>query len=361
MARFAPFVARLVASLHTRALALGPAPFAAVSLMMDSWMAQALYVVVKLGVPDELLNGPRTVEELATATSSHARTLDRLLRALAGAGFLAVDDAGRFALTRLSRPLTKTAPDSIRPAIVMWGEPFNWATFGGLLHAARTGERAFDHVFGMGVFEYLQANPEQNEIYNQGMTALAAVGQGVAALDYDYGDLRTLVDVGGGHGSILASILAANPQLTGVLFDQPHVVAGAPAHLAAAGVAARCEVVGGSFFETIPAGRDAYLFTTVLHDWDDAHARRILENTRKAMPAHGRLLLIEVVLPPRSEFHIGRLIDLQVLVMHGARERTEQEFRVLLESAGFRLRRVFPNVTPMSVIEAVPESPGDSR
>jgi hypothetical protein len=190
------------------------------------------------------------------------------------------------------------------------------------------------------------------------MTALAAIGQRAAALDYDYRGLKTLVDVGGGHGSILAAILAANPGLQGVLFDQPHVVAGAPTHLQATGVGSRCEIVGGSFFESMLAGRDAYLFTTVIHDWDGAHARRILENTRRAIPAHGRLLLIEVVLPPRSAFHIGRLVDLQVLVMHGARERTAEEFRALLASAGFRMGRVIATMTPMSIIEAVPAEGG---
>jgi hypothetical protein len=355
MAGFASMMARLIGSLHARTLALGPAWSAAMTQMMDAWIAQALYVVVKLGIPDELGAGPRSAQELAAAASAHAPTLERLLRTLASVGFLAVDGEGRFGLNRLSRPLTSSAPDSIRPAIVMWGEAFNWATFGQMLHAARTGERAFDRAFGTGVFEYFQANPEANAIYNEGMTTLAAVGQRKAALAYDYRGLRTLVDVGGGHGSTLAAILAAHPELHGVLFDQPHVVAGAPAHLEAAGVAARCEVVAGSFFESIPAGRDGYLFTTVIHDWDDAHALRILENVRRAIPPRGRLLLVEVVLPPDSSFHVGRLIDLQVLVMHGARERTKEDFVALLESAGFRLRRVISTTTPMSVVEAVPD------
>jgi hypothetical protein len=347
-------MSRFVGSIHSRALAVGPAPFAAANLMMDSWIAQALYVVVKLGVPDELLKGPRSAAELATALSAHAATLERLLRTLASVGFFAYDGNGRYSLSRLSRPLTRTASDSIRPAIVMWGEAFNWATFGGLLHAARTGERAFDHVFGMGVFEYLQANPEANAIYNEGMTALAPIGQGAAAVSYDYSGLRTLVDVGGGHGSILATILVRHPQLKGVLFDQPHVVSGAVQALRSGELKERCEIVPGSFFESIPAGRDAYLFTTVLHDWDDAHALRILQAARRAVPEKGRLLLVEVVLPPRSEYHVGRLIDLQVLAMHGSRERTEAEFRTLLAAAGFRVERVLASATPMSIVEAVP-------
>jgi hypothetical protein len=330
-----------------------PGSAAVLQTMMEAWLTQGLYVVTKLGVPEALRDGPRTLEELVTATGAHGPTLSRILKALVAFGYFGEKD-GAFRLTRRSRPLLPDAPDSVRAAVLLWGHPINLSTFGALLHSARTGERAFDHVFGAGVFEYLEANPEANETYNEGMTALAAIGQGIAARSYDYAEIRTLVDVGGGHGSILAAVLAENPQLRGVLFDQPHVVAGAPVQLQQAGVADRCEVVGGSFFESLPHGHDAYLFTTVIHDWDDEHASRILATCRRAIPPDGRLLLVEVVLPAGNSPTAGRLIDLQVLVMHGSRERTEAEFRQLLAGAGFELRRVRSTLTPMSVLEAVP-------
>lgn len=346
-------VARRLLALRPASLHVLPPPVALMQTMMDSWLAQALYVVTKLGVPDRLADGAQTSEQLAAATGAHAGMLDQVLRALASFGYLRESD-GTFALTRRSRPLVSDSPDSVQPAIVMWGEPFNWSTFGAMLHAVRTGERAFDHVFGTGVFEYLEADPEANRIYNEGMTVLARHGATVPARQFDYGRVQSLVDVGGGVGTNLATILADHPHLRGVLFDLPHVVADARPVLEAAGVMDRCEIVGGSFFESVPEGHDAYLFTTVIHDWDDAHAARILETCRRAIPDRGRLLLAEVVLPEDAALHLGRLADLQVMVMHGASERTREQFRQLLDGAGFRIATVTPSFSPMSLIEAVP-------
>ena len=238
--------------------------------------------------------------------------------------------------------------------VLCFGEPWNWRPFGELLHSVETGAPAFDHVYGKGLFEFLSDDPEAGAIYDAGMTALASEGQAVAARAYDYNAIETVVDVGGGRGTVLTGVLEANPRVRGILFDQPAVVARAQEQLAGSSLADRCTTVPGDFFESVPEGGDAYLLTTVIHDWDDERAGLILRNCRRAMGSGTRLLLAEAIVPPLNEYHFSKHMDLEIMVMYGGRERTEEEYRRLLAAEGFDVKQVIATVTPFSLIEAVP-------
>jgi O-methyltransferase/methyltransferase family protein len=334
---------------------LTPRSAALIVLMTLHWPAQALYVAAKLGIADLLRDGPKTVEELARDTATDATSLRRLLRALACIDIFAELPDGRFKLTRLAERLRVDHPKSMRSMVLCFGEPWNWRPFGELLRSVETGAPAFDHVYGKGLFEFLSDDPEAGAIYDSGMTALATEGQAVAARAYDYKGIETVVDVGGGRGTVLAGVLEANPHLRGVLFDQPAVVARARERLSGTPLGQRCTPIAGDFFESVPEGADAYLLSTVIHDWDDERASLILRNCRRAMSSGARLLLAEAVVPPLNEYHFSKHMDLEIMVMYGGRERTEAEYRRLLAAEGFEVTQVLETVTPFSLIEAVPD------
>jgi ubiquinone/menaquinone biosynthesis C-methylase UbiE len=331
-----------------------PPPVQMLQMIAGFWVSRAIYAAAKLGVADLVASAPKSVEELAAATQTHAPSLYRVLRALSSVGVFARDAEGRFAQTPLSATLTTDTPGSLRwLAMTELGEE-HYPAWEELLFSVKTGERAFDRRFGKPVWEFFAENPENARIFNNAMTGTTAVVTEAVLGAYDFSWARKVLDVGGGHGGLLASILKATPRASGVLFDAPQVVADAGARLAAAGVADRCEIVGGDFFESVPAGADAYTMKWILHDWDDEQSTRILKNVRRAVAADGRLLVIEAVIPANDEPHFGKFIDLNMLVMTGGRERTEAEFRALLAAADFRLARVVPTPSPVSVIEAVP-------
>jgi hypothetical protein len=322
-------------------------------------MAQVVHVAVQLGLADALADGPRGVEELAAATDAHAPSLARLVRALAALGVVAQEPDGRVSLTELGAPLRTGAPGSVRDTVLMLVSEWYWRSWGDLLYSVRTGEPAFDRAFGMSNFEYWEHDAEAGAIHDAFFTAMARSTTAPLVAAYDFSRCGTVVDVGGSNGPLLAGILRANPGLRGVLFDLPQVVAGAAPVLSEAGVADRCAVVGGSFFESVPAGGDAYVLKYVIHDWDDARAAAILRRVREAIAPEGVLLLIEQVLPERMEADATALqrarVDLQMLLMTpGGRERTEGEYRSLLRGAGFELRRVVPTESPFSILESVP-------
>ena len=325
-------------------------------------ISQAIYVVTRLGIPDLLADGPREVDGLAHATGSHPSSLRRVLRFLAAVGVLDKVGPDRLALTPVAAALRTGVPGSLRPTVLLLLDESHWRPWGHLFHTVRTGETAFDHVFGMGTFDYFARHPEAAAIFNEAMTEGTRWAAPAVIAAYDFARFQTIVDVGGGNGTLLAAILAATPGLRGTVFDLAMGVAGARRHLEAAGVADRCQVVEGDFFvQPLPSGADAYLLKSVIHDWDDERSVAILENCRRAMPAHGKLLLVEPVLPAsvlRSEAHQRMVMsDLNMLAVAGGRERTEAEFRALLRSAGFGLTAVAPAAAPSiySVIEGVPK------
>jgi hypothetical protein len=316
-------------------------------------VSQAIHVAASLGVADHLRDGPRSVEELAAATGSRAPSLYRLLRALASVGIFTEAD-GRFGLTPLAEYLRSDVPGSVRAWAMMIGRPHAWSTWSSLLDSVTTGEPAFPALYGMSAWEYRAAHPEEGAIFDAAMNSLSTIAASAVVDSYDFSGIGVLADVGGGQGELLAGILAANPHMRGILFDQPHVIAGAPPVLERAGVADRCQVVGGSFFEAVPRGADAYLLKSVIHDWDDTPAVEILRRCRTAMVGTGKLLLVEYLVRPGNEPDPLKFRDLMMLVMVGGRERTAEDFRRLYAEAGFRLIEIIPTGAPYHVIEGVP-------
>ena len=317
-------------------------------------VSQAIHVAVMLGIADLLADGSRSLDELAVATGAHARSLYRLLRALASVGVFREEADRRFALTPLGDCLRSDAPEPVGPWAAFVGQPYVWETWAQLLHSVRTGENAFRHTHGTGVWEYRAGHPEASAVFDRAMTANSRrVAEAVLAA-YDFSRFAYVVDVGGGQGALLAAILAKHPSARGVLFDQPHVVAGSEGVLRAAGVAERCRVVGGSFFETIPEQGDAYVLKAILHDWEDEEAAAILRACRRVIGPDGRVLVIERVVGPPNEDAESKLSDLNMLVGPGGRERTRKEFEVLFSGAGFRVVDVVPTRALVSVIEGLP-------
>ena len=318
-------------------------------------VSQAIHVAATLGIADLLKDGSRSADELAEATGTHAPTLYRLLRALASVGVFAEQSDGRFGSTPLAEHLQTDAPGSLRAWAMLIGQPSFWSSWGHLLHSVRTGEPAFPDLHGMNVWEHRETHPEEGEIFDAAMTGLSAPVAEAVVQSYDFTGVGVLADVGGGEGGLLATILTANPTLRGVLFDLPHVVASAGSLLERAGVADRCEVVGGSFFETAPEGADAYLLKSIIHDWDDAAAIQILRTCRAVMANTGRLLVVEPVIQPGNEPDRAKFSDLNMLVMLGGRERTADDFERLYTEAGFRMTSIVPTGSPpFNIIDGVP-------
>jgi hypothetical protein len=308
-----------------------------------------------LGIADLVADGHRSTADLAAATGAHEPSLYRLLRALAGLGVFRETQPRTFALTPGAELLRTGIPGSLRSAVVMVGDPEHYRSWGELEHSIRTGEPAFDHAFGMGVFDYFERNPRAAAVFDEAMTDLTDADALAGA--YDFSGAGTVVDVAGGHGSLLAAVLRAHPEVRGVLFDLPHVIERAQARgLLSGELAARCRFESGSFFDTAPSGGDVFMLKHILHDWDDESCLRILAHCRRAMKPDGKLLVLDSILPPGNEPHPAKLFDLNMLVMtHGGRERTEEEFRSLFERAGFHLTRIVPTSAPGCYIEGTPQ------
>ncbi|HEX7311682.1 MAG TPA: methyltransferase [Gaiellaceae bacterium] len=317
-------------------------------------VSQAVHVVATLGIPDLLADGSRTVDELASSTASDPDALYRLLRALASIGILHEEPGRAFSLTEIGDGLRSDAPESLAGWALYVGRPYYWNAWAHLLHSVQTGENAFRSVHGTTVWEYRADHPEESAIFDGAMTSLTRRVNSALLESYDFERFGTVVDVGGGHGALLAALLTAYPATQGVLFDQPHVVALARDLLGAAGVADRCRVVGGSFFESVPEGGDAYLLKAILHDWEDAEAVAILEACRRAMRGDAMLLVVERILGPPNEGAAAKLSDLNMLVGPGGRERTLDDFAALFEAAGFRLEDETPTRSDLSILAATP-------
>jgi hypothetical protein len=329
-----------------------PPSVALLQLVTSFWIARAISVAARLGIADLLTDGPSTCDELARGTGAHAPTLYRLLRALASVGVFVERDDGRFGLTPMAESLRTDAPSSIRAYAVMLGEDWFWRAWGDLDYSVTTGESGFEHVFGMPLFEYCRREPQAGLIFDAALTDRSRQVDEAVLAAYDFSGIHRLIDVGGGQGALLTSILRANPAMHGVLFDLPQVVAGARDRFGAS-VPDRLVIVGGDFFESVPAGGNAYLLKHVLHDWDDERATAILRSCHTAMAADARLLLVEIVIPPGNDASFGKLLDLLMLVMfRGGRERTRAEYEALLTRAGFALTKVIPTASLANVLEA---------
>lgn len=330
-----------------------PTPFDTMRQMVTGCLvSQLTYVAAKLGIADRLADGPKTAAQLAAAVDAHPQSLYRVLRALAALGVFVEDADGRFALTQLAGPLRREAPDSLHAFALMWGETF-WSACGSLLHCVRTGQTAFDHLHGMGAFEYMRQHPQAAEIFDQAMSNLTRVQAAAVVGAYDFSGVQTLVDVGGGKGTLLAAVLRAHPGMRGVLYERAEVLPAARKALEGEGILGRCELRRGDFFASVPEGGDAYTLKDVVHDWDDERASAILANCARAMGPRAKLLLIERGLPPRNVLGPGKMVDVVMLAMTGGRERSEPEYADLLSRAGLRLARVVPTGSEPMVLEAV--------
>jgi ubiquinone/menaquinone biosynthesis C-methylase UbiE len=323
-------------------------------LALGSLVSQAVYVAAKLGVADLLAAGPQDAAALATATGTHAPALYRILRALASFGVFAERADGRFELTPAAEALRADAPNSVRDAAIFMGEDWHWRVWGSTLHSVRTGQPAWAHVHGAEVFPYFAANPEAAAIFDRAMTSMSAQVAAAVIEAYDFAGIERLVDVAGGHGRLLMTILRANPTMKGVLFDLEHVIERARGGIEAEGMAARCELATGDFFAAVPAGADAYIMKHIIHDWDDERALVILQNIRRAMRPGGRVLIVESVVAAGSGFDYAKVLDIEMLTSPGGQERTAEEYRALCARAGLRVTRIVPTKSPFSVIEAVP-------
>jgi SAM-dependent methyltransferase len=332
-----------------------PSPQMVLGQMINGyWVTGSLYAAARLGVADKIGAAARPVEELARELNAHAESLFRLLRALAGLGIFVEGPARAFGHTPLSEALREGVPGSMRGLAVMTGL-LHLRAWPEIVDSVRTGETAFEKVFGRPLFQQLGVDAEQGSAFDAAMAGYTAATAAAAVGGYDFGTYRKIVDVGGGNGALLAAILGKNAQASGVVFDLPPVAERARAFLSERGLGGRCEVVGGDFFAAVPSGGDAYTLKMILHDWDDARSIAILKNVRQAIRPDGRLLVIEAVIDPASGAGApSKLLDINMLVMTGGRERTADEFAALFRAGGFALERIAPANPTVNVIEGRP-------
>ena len=312
------------------------------------WISQSIYVAAKLDIADAIHGSPKSCQQIAEITGANEHALFRLLRALCNLG-ICKEQNGKYELTSQGGPLRSGAPGSLRSMVLTLGE-IHYQAWGNLLHSIKTGQPAFNDLFGTGLFEHLTKNAQDGHTFNTAMTDFSGLASYAVALAYDFSTIRSIVDVGGGHGKFLLRLLDINPHLQGTVLDLPAVIQGTEQHLET--LNGRCKSIAGDFFTAVPEGADAYILCGVIHDWDDASSIAILKNCRKAMGPRSRVLLVENMVPETREPSFSTLLDLNMLVMCGGRERTESEFRSLFQAAGLKMTRVISTSSPLKIIEA---------
>lgn len=323
------------------------------SMMTGYWISQSIYVVAKLGIADLVASGPQTAEQLAAASDVLPRPLYRVLRALASVGVFREDADGRFALTPLAEPLRSDVPESQRAMAIMLGEE-QFVCWSRVLETVRTGQSTFRKIYGEPIFDWFAKHPQQAAVFDQAMVSAHGRETHAIADAYDFAQLNVLADVGGGNGSVIRGILKRNPKLRGMLCDLPNVIERAKPLVAQDGLSDRLQTVPTDFFESIPPGADAYLMRHIIHDWYDDDCLAILRNIHRAMQGKGRLLVIDSVIRPGNDADFSKLLDLNMMVVPGGKERTEEEFGELFTQAGFRLTRIVPTASDVSIVEGVP-------
>jgi hypothetical protein len=330
-----------------------PPPVQMMQMITGFWTSCCIYNAAKLDIADRLANGPQTVDQLAEQTHTHAPSLYRVLRALAGTGIFTRQPDGAFANTTLSETLRADVPGSMKAmAIAQLGDHYN--AWGNLLYSIKTGEISFDKIEGMPVWQFYETHPEEGLNFMKAMTGLTGAAIMNVLPAYDFSAFDTIVDVGGGNGALLMAVLGAAPNARGIVFDEEYVTIETEKTLAAAGFADRCSVAAGSFFDSVPADADAYLMKLVLHDWNDEQSVTILRNCRKAMKPASKVLIIESVIPEGNAPHPGKFMDINMMAMTGGRERTADEFTAILGAAGLAVTNIIPTHSPLfSIIEAV--------
>jgi C-methyltransferase len=333
---------------------LTPAPAAMMEMIIATWTSQAITAAAQLGIADALADGPLTVNEVAARVNANADALRRLLRALVSKGVFRHRRDGCYELNALAATLRSDAPVSMTSAARFYGSQEQRERWTLLVDAVRTGNSVVPALRGTESFDYFAEQPELAELFDQTMTNVSELTTAPVVAGYNFSRFPTIVDVGGGQGPLLASILSAAPASRGVLYDLPRVVAGAPNVLGERAVADRVRIAQGSFFDGVPSGGDAYLLKNIIHDWTDDKAVQILRNVRAAAGPDATVLLVELVIPEHNRDFPGKWVDLEMLLNLGARERTAAEYRDLLSQAGWRMTRVVRTASPLSVVEAIP-------
>ncbi|WP_338866101.1 methyltransferase [Myxococcus stipitatus] len=333
-----------------------PPPALVMSQMVYGfWVSRSLQVMAELDIADIIGDVPKTVEELAQATGSNASSLRRLLRLLSGLGVLVKDEqTQRFALTELGAMLRKDSPGSVYGSLMSQAHPLSWQAWGELTYSVKSGLPSLEKIMGDTFFGYLSKHPDEAALFNRSMAAYQNLNAPAVVAAYDFSGAKSVMDLGGGTGTLLAHILQAHPHTKGALFELPHVRDEAVARMAGLGLSSRTQVVAGDFFEKIPSGHDIYILSQILHDWEDDRCVQLLSNVRAAMNPDSKLLIVETVLPGDNVPHFGNLYDVAMLVLVGGRERTGPEYTALVEKAGLRVHRVSPTSMPPSVVEVVP-------
>ncbi|HEV3205752.1 MAG TPA: methyltransferase [Terriglobales bacterium] len=330
-----------------------PAQVGMMQLLNGAHVAGAVSCLAQLGIPDLVEAAPKSAEELASQIGAHPQALYRLLRATASVGVLAEGPDGKFSETPMSAVLRSNGTPSLRDFAIMGGREWHGRGWAHLEYCVRTGKPAPDHMFGKHMFKYFEENPKEAEIFNGAMTSLSAIDGPAVAEAYSFDQIHSLVDVGGGHGLLLATILERNPRLQGTLYDEAHVVEGAK-NGPLKPVMERCALVSGDMFSSVPAGADAYIMKHIIHDWPDDQCLKILKACRRGVNSGGKLLAVDCVIQPGNDFSPGKFLDLQMLIFPGGRERSEKQFRELFAKSGWQLRRIIPTASMESIVEGVP-------
>lgn len=322
-------------------------------LASGAFISQAIYVAAKLGIADLVADGPKTIQYLAAKTATQERALYRLLRACSSVGAFNEIEPKTFANTPMTESLRSDNPRSTRDLTIWMGEEPHWRVYGNLLHSVKTGKPAWELVHKETVFPYLfKTNLELGEIFNRAMTSFSHQSIGPVLESYDFSKAETVADIAGGHGHLLAAVLAANPNVKGVLFDLPAVVEGADEMLDRYGVTDRVQIVEGDFFQKVPVKADIYMLKHIIHDWYEDSCQTILRNIRENMPENGKVLILDAVIPEDNSPNFGKIMDLEMLLSPGGVERTATEFEQLLADSGFKLERIIPTMGPISIVEA---------
>ncbi|MEV1084710.1 methyltransferase [Streptomyces sp. NPDC050211] len=316
-------------------------------------LAHLLYAVAELGVADQLAEGPLPVDEIAKRVDAHPGALYRAMRAIASRGVFTEVAPNTFALNTMAETLRSDIPGSLRDHFRYEGQSALQQAYAALGHSIRTGECAFEHVHGTDLFSYLTARPELGQIFNNAMGEIVSHLQSAAVEAYDLSGVRRIVDIGGGHGYLVARILQRYPEMRGVVFDLPEVVPGATEVLTEAGVIDRSETASGDYLTSVPAGADAYVISHVIHQLSDAEAITVLKNIRAVMDPGGRVVILDPVIPEGDVPHPGKFLDIVMMALTPGRERTEAEFAGLFQAAGLRHAETVALSAPSSVIVAI--------
>ncbi len=348
--------AKSAATAATAAMAKGQTPPAHVGmfqLLNGVFIAGAISCLARLGIPDLVEHGPKSADELASAMGADPRALYRLMRATASVGVLSEGPDGKFSETPLSAVLRSNANPSLRAFAIIHGRAWHGLGWSELEYCVRTGKQALNKIYGEPIFQFFERRPEESQLFNQAMSDLSTIDAPAVADAYSFDGIRSIVDVGGGHGLLLATILAKNPQMKGTLYEMPHVLAGAKDGPLKP-MMERCTLASGDMFSSVPASADAYIMKHIIHDWPDEECVNILRACRKGVNPGGKLLVVDNVIQPGNDFAPGKFMDLQMLIFPGGCERTERQFRELFAAAGWQLSRVIPTAVPESIVEGVP-------